>query len=168
MYRFFHVFGAATGGFEVQDAVVWSTRLDVSPETGRDMDHAQRQMRRLGDPGGGDVHEVFQTPGLFGIPDVPRNLAPQTIRGYEGRVRQVHVTAAQDDMGAGLRVPVRLRHDDDMQRLRAFLVEQLPLGQAGLDMPRHEGLFEIVPRDVVVRHLVAILALGNRSAYGPV
>src|SRR3989442_2976933 len=61
-------------------------------------------------------------------------------------------------MGAGLRVQVCLRNDDDIQRLREFLVEQLRLVQAGLDVPLHEGLFEIWLRDVVVMHLVAILA----------
>ena len=40
LYRFFHVFVAATVDFHVQDAGVWSTRMDVSPETVRDMDHA--------------------------------------------------------------------------------------------------------------------------------
>src|SRR5438876_2537663 len=47
--------------------------MDVSPETVRDIDHEQRQIRRIGDPGGGDVHEVFQAPVLFGIPEVQLN-----------------------------------------------------------------------------------------------
>ena len=33
--------------------------MDVSPETVCDIDYEQRQMRRIGHPGGGDVHEVF-------------------------------------------------------------------------------------------------------------
>ena len=82
--------------------------MDVSPETVRDIDHEQRQMRRIGDPCGGDVHEVFQAPVLFGIPEVQLNVAPQPIIVDEGRVRQVQITAEQDDMGVGLRVQVRL------------------------------------------------------------
>jgi hypothetical protein len=99
--------------------------MDVSPETVRDIDHEQRQIRRIGDPGGGDVHAVFQAPGLCGITEVQLNLAPPPIIVYEGRVRQGHVTAEQDDMGTGLCVQVRLRNDDDMQRLCACLVEPL-------------------------------------------
>src|SRR5207237_9398217 len=44
LYRLLHVFGAAPVGLQVQDAGVGSTRMDVSPETVRDMDHAQRQI----------------------------------------------------------------------------------------------------------------------------
>ncbi len=63
--------------------------MAVSPETVRNIDHEQRQIRRIGDPGGGDVHEVFQAPVLFGIPKVKLNLEPQPIIVDEGRVRQV-------------------------------------------------------------------------------
>ena len=86
-YRFLHVFGAATVGLYVEDAVVWSTRMDVSPETIRAIHHAQRPMRRIGDPGGSDVHEVFQAPVLFGIPQVQLDWAPQPILVHEWRVR---------------------------------------------------------------------------------
>jgi hypothetical protein len=47
-----------------------------------------------------------------------------------------------------------------MQRLRALLGEPLRLGQAGLDVPLQSGLFERLPRDVVIIDLAAILALG--------
>src|SRR5439155_6071207 len=153
-------------GLQVQDAGVWITRMDVSPETVRDIDHEQRQIRRIGDPGGGDVHEVFQAPVLFGIPEVQLNLEPSPIIVYEGRVRQVQVTAEQDDMGAGLGVQVRLRNDDDMQRLRAFLGEQLRLGEAGLDVPVHGGVVEIRLWEVVVINLAAIRATGTAPSRG--
>ena len=94
LYRFFHVLVAAAVSLHVEDARVWITRRDVSPETVRDIDHAQRHMRRLGDPGGGDVHAVFQAPGLFGLSKVQLNVAPQTILVHERRVRQGQVTAA--------------------------------------------------------------------------
>ena len=97
--------------------------MDVSPETVRDIDHEQRQIRRIGDPCGGDVHEVFQAPVLFGIPEVTRDLAPQALVVHEGRVRQFQVTAEQEDMGAGLGAQVRLRDDDDIQWLRELLME---------------------------------------------
>ncbi len=94
------------------------------------------------------------------------NLEPQPIIVYEGRVRQVQVTAEQDDMGTGLGVQVRLRNDDDIQRLRAFLVEQLRLVEAGLDVPVHGGVFEIRLWYVVVVNLAAILATGTSPSIG--
>ena len=51
-------------------------RMDVRLETVRDIDHEQGQIRRMGDPGGGDVHEVFHAPVLFGISKVKLNLKP--------------------------------------------------------------------------------------------
>ena len=81
------------------------------------------------------------------------DLAPQTIVVHEWRVCQVQVTAEQDDMGSGLGAQVRLREDDDIQRLCELLVEQLRLVHTGLDVPLHRGLFEGVPREVVVIHL---------------
>ena len=48
--------------------------MDVRPETIGHIDHEQRQIGRIGDPGGGDVHEVFQAPVLFGISKVKLNL----------------------------------------------------------------------------------------------
>ena len=135
--------------------------MDVSPETVRDIDHAPRQMRRLGDSWGGDVHAVFQAPVLCGIPEVPRHVAPPTIIVYEGRVRQVHGTAEPDAMGAGLRGPVRLRKDDDMQRRRACLVEQWRLVEAGRAVPVHGGVGELRLGSGVVIHLAAIRATGT-------
>jgi hypothetical protein len=102
-YRFLHVFVASTVGFQVQDAVGWVTRMDVSPEPIGHIDHEQRQMRRLRAPRRGDVHEVFQAPVLFGITEVQLDLEPQAIRVHEGRSGQCLVTAEQDDMGLGRR-----------------------------------------------------------------
>ena len=50
--------------------------MEVSPEAICHIDHEQRQIRRIGDPGRGDVHEVFQAPVLFSIPKVKLNLEP--------------------------------------------------------------------------------------------
>jgi hypothetical protein len=60
-------------------------------------------------------------------------------------------------MGAGLSVQVRLRDDDDIQRLCELLVEQLRLIEAGLDVALHGRLFELFYREVIVIHLVAVL-----------
>ena len=69
-------------------------------------------------------------------------------------------------MGAGLGAQVGLGDDDDIQRLRELLVEQLRLVQTGLDVPLHRGLFEVLPREVVVIHLAAILAMGAPPGIG--
>ena len=45
--------------------------MEASPETVRHIHHEQREMCRMGDPWRSDVHEVCQTPVLFGIPEVP-------------------------------------------------------------------------------------------------
>ena len=71
-------------------------------------------MRRIRDPRRGDVHEVFQAPVLFSIPEVKLNLEPQAIVVHEGRRGQRQVTAAQDDMGVGLRLHGGLDDDDDI------------------------------------------------------
>ena len=140
--------------------------MDVSPKTVSHMDHEQRQMRRIRDPDGGDVHEVFQAPVLFGIPEVKLDVEPSTIIVHEWRLRQVQVTAKQDDMGAGVGAQVGLGEDDDMQRLHELLMEHLHLVQAGLDVPLHGGLFEVWHWEVVVIHLVTILAPGTSPGIG--
>src|SRR5262245_49135895 len=114
--------------------------MDVSPETVRDIDHEQRQIRRIGDPGGGNVHEVFQAPVLFSISKVKLNLEPQPVIVDEGRVCQVYVTAEQHDMGAGLGAQVGLGDDDDIQRLWELFVEQLRLVDRGVDVCVRGGL----------------------------
>ena len=47
--------------------------MAVSPETVRDIAHEQRQIRRIGDPGGGGIQEVFQAPVLFSIAEEKLN-----------------------------------------------------------------------------------------------
>jgi len=74
--------------------------MDVSSQTVRDIDHAQRQMRRIRDPSGRDIHEVFEAPGLFGITEVKLDLEPQPIIVHEWRLRQLQITPKQNDMGA--------------------------------------------------------------------
>jgi hypothetical protein len=75
-YRLLYVCVVSTIGFQVQDAVVWGTLPYISPELRCHIDHERRQMCRIGDPYGGDIHEVFQTSVLFGIPEVTLELEP--------------------------------------------------------------------------------------------
>src|SRR5262249_13509960 len=91
---------------------------------------------------------------------------PQTVIVHEGSVRQGQVTAEQHNMGARLGVQVGLSDDDDIQRLRALLVEQLRLIDPGLDVPLHGGLCEVLPWEVLVIHFVAILAMGTAPRIG--
>ena len=53
--------------------------MAVSPETVGYIDHEQGQIRRIRDSRGGNIHEVFQAPILFGIPEVKLDLEPQAI-----------------------------------------------------------------------------------------
>src|SRR5215475_8893616 len=69
-------------------------------------------------------------------------------------------------MGTGLGAPVGLGEDDHIQGVRALFVKQWPLVEAGLDMPLHARLFEVVHREVVVSHLGAILAPGTSPSIG--
>jgi hypothetical protein len=94
------------------------------------------------------------------------DLEPQTLIVDEGRGRQGHVTAEQDDMGAGLGTQVRLHDDDDMQWLRELLMEHVHLVETGLYVPLYGGLLEVLRRDVVVIDLVAILAMGASPGRG--
>ncbi len=92
-YRLLHVFGDTTGGFHVQDAIIWDTLTDGKSDPMCDMEHEQRQGRRLGDPCWCNVHTVFQAPGLCGIPAVALALEPQARVVPAVRVGQCHGTA---------------------------------------------------------------------------
>src|SRR5215468_5573320 len=94
-------------------------------------------------------------------------LEPQAIIVDEECIRQVQVTAEQHDMGMGVGAQVGLGKDDDIQRPRALLVEQLRLVDTGLDRPRHRGLLKVLPWEVGVIHFVAILAMGTSASIGP-
>jgi hypothetical protein len=56
----------------------------------------------MGDPCGGDVHAVFQTPVLFGIPDVQLDLASQALVVHQLVRGEAQGTAQQDDMRSRL------------------------------------------------------------------
>ena len=140
--------------------------MEGSPETVRHIDHAQREIRRMRDPSGGEVHEVFQAPVLFGLQEVQLDLAPQAVIVHELCGGQCQVTAAQEDMGLGLGAQVGLGEEDDMPRLYALLVEQWGLGQAGLGMPLPSGLLQGLVRYGVSLHLLAILAPGAPAGLG--
>lgn len=133
--------------------------MDVSPETVRHMDHAQREMRCLGDACGGDVHEVFQAPGLFGIPNVTLALETQALVVPQRVVGALLVAAEQKNMPPGVGVQVHRDDDDDIQRVCECLVEHLRLVQTGLDVPLHRGLFAVWGRDIGVLHFAAIRAM---------
>ena len=64
----------------------------------------------------------------------------------------------------GLGAQVCLHDDDDIQRLRELLMEQLHLRDTGLHLPLDRGRFEVGHREVVVIDLVAILAMRPRPA----
>src|SRR5215475_9059716 len=94
------------------------------------------------------------------------DLEPQAIIVHEECRGEFQVTAEQDDMGSGLGAQVGLGEDDDIQRLCELFVEQLHLVHAGLDVPLHRGLFEVLRRQGVVSHLAAILATGTPPGIG--
>jgi hypothetical protein len=140
--------------------------MAISPETVGYIDHEQGQIRRIRDSRGSAVHEVFQAPVLFGVPKVKLDLEPQTVIVHEWCIRQGQVTAEQHDMGTGLGAQVGLGDADDIQGLRELLVEPLHLVQAGLAVPLHSRLFEVLHREAVVIHLGAILATGTSPRIG--
>jgi hypothetical protein len=78
-YRLRYVRVASTLGFQVQDAVIWGALPSVSAAWVRPIDHAQRQIGRLGAPAGGDIHEVFHAPVLGRIPTVTREVEPSPL-----------------------------------------------------------------------------------------
>jgi hypothetical protein len=100
---------------QVQDTVVGVARTHISLEMVGHMDHEPRQVRRMGDSRDGDVHEVFEPLGLFSVPAVTLDVAPQAMVVREGRVRQGQGTTQQDDMSPCVGVQVRLGGGDDMQ-----------------------------------------------------
>jgi hypothetical protein len=61
-------------------------------------------------------------------------------------------------MGAGLGAPIGLHDDHDIERLYDLFVEQVCLVNAGLDGPLHGGFFEILPWQIPIIDLAAILA----------
>jgi hypothetical protein len=69
-------------------------------------------------------------------------------------------------MGSRLGAQVRLHDDDDVQRLRELLMEQLHLVEAGLHVSLDSGGFEGRQREGMVRDLGTILALGTPSGVG--
>ena len=97
--------------------------MAVSPKTVGDIDHEQGQIRRIRDARGGDIHEVFQAPGLLSVSQVHLALAAQTIIVHKGCRREGQGTAAQHDMGTGFGAHVRRDAADDMQGVRELLVE---------------------------------------------
>jgi hypothetical protein len=105
------------------------------------------------------VHEVFQAPGLFGVPHVTLDLETQALVVPQRVVGDLLVAAEQDTMSPGVRLQVHLDDDDDIQRVCECLVEQWRLVQTGLDVPLHRGLFEVLGRDVGVLPLAAIRAM---------
>lgn len=94
------------------------------------------------------------------------DLEPQAIIVHKWCVGQVQITAKQDDMGASLGTQVGLRDDDDIQRVRELLMEQLYLIETGLQMPLDRRLLQVLHGEVVVSDLGAILATGTSSGIG--
>ena len=139
LYRFLHVLVAAPVGLQVQDTVGGIMRRDISPETVRDVDHAQRQIRGMGDACGGDGPAVFEAPILLRIAAGKLALDSQALGVHKKRRFQVAITPAQNDMGAGLGVQVGLGDNDDMHWMRPCLVQALPLLYTGLRLPLHSG-----------------------------
>jgi hypothetical protein len=146
-YRLRYVRVASTLGFQVQDAVIWGALPSVSAAWVRPIAHAQRQIGRLGAPAGGDIHEVFHAPVLGRIPAVTREVEPSPLGVHEWRVGQVQITAAQQDMNAGLGLAVGGGDDDPRQRVRQLLGKPCHLVPPGLDVSRPGGLLEEWGRD---------------------
>lgn len=93
-------------------------------------------------------------------------MEPSPIVVDEWCIGQFQVTAEPDDMSAGLGLEGYVGDDDYMQRSRTLLVEQFRLVPPGLDVPLYGGLFAELARDIVVIHLVTMLALGAPSGIG--
>jgi hypothetical protein len=138
--------------------------MDSGPKTGRDIDHAQRPVRRLGAACGRDVPEVFAAPVRWSIAEIPLDVEAPALVVHKQPTGQGPVTAPQDDRGVGLGAPVGLGDQDAMEGRRALFVEEWPLRQPGLPRPLHGGRGEGVRRQGVVIHLAALWAPGTSPA----
>lgn len=112
------------------------------------------------------MHKVVQTPGRWGSPAVPRAGETASIVVHAWQGGQLPSPAAPDDRGVGLGAAGRGDQDDPLPRWRARLLEPWRLGDAGLEGPRHGGLWQGWPRAVVRIDLAARLARGPRSSLG--
>ena len=156
--RLLHVCGASPVSFSVQAPVVGVMLTPVRLETGRPLDHEPRQVGRMGDASGGHGHDVFQTPGRFGVTDVARELEAPAVVVPPRVVGELQVTAEPDDRGRGWRVPMRLDEDDHVPRWCERLVPQWGLVDAGLEVMLHGRGVERRLRHAAVIQLTAILA----------
>jgi hypothetical protein len=94
------------------------------------------------------------------------DLKPQTVIVHKWRVGEFQVTAEQEDMGVGLCAQVGLDDDDDMQRLRELLVQQVRLVYARLDLSFYGCLLEVLRWHVGIIHLATVLATRPPSGIG--
>jgi hypothetical protein len=84
--------------------------MDIRAESIRHIDHEQRQIGRVGDPGRGDVHKVLQAPILFGIAEVKLNGMITNDKFCCTRWRQLRLS--------WWRRPLRLRQESDHERIK--------------------------------------------------
>jgi hypothetical protein len=165
--RVLAVFVATTVGCQGEDAVEWSARMAVSPERGGDRDPAPGQLCPLRDACRGDRHAVCHAPVLCRVPDVHRDVAPQTVIVSERCVCQGDVTAAQHDRRTGLGAHRGRGEADDSPGGRERLVAPWPLGPTGLAVSLPGRLLEGRPREGVVSHRGARRATGTAPRRGP-
>ncbi len=79
MKRFGHVTAGSIVKFEVKDTELRLLLAIGRQQRRRQVDHEEGQVDGIGHRGRGHIHEVFQTPRLFGITEIELNLKAQTV-----------------------------------------------------------------------------------------
>jgi len=122
----------------------------------RYIDHEQRQVECIGERDFLDVHEIFQPPMLFGIPEIKLDLEAQAVVIDELVKGKLTVTAEQVHVGEGTRLQVDLGDDNHIEWLRKSLVQHLRLINVGLNIFVNGSFHEIFGWHVAIVDLGAV------------
>jgi hypothetical protein len=64
---------------QIQGTEIGIVMLVIAHEHLRYIDHKQREVNGIGHGSLGDIHEIFQTPELFGVPEIGLDLESQAV-----------------------------------------------------------------------------------------
>lgn len=156
-YCLLEVFCSPEVGFQVQYAAFRKGLTKIAQQHLGKVEHEQRQVEGIGQRDFFDVHEIFQAPILFGIPEIELDLKAQTVKVDDLGIGKFQVTGEQVDIGQGTRIEIGFGDDDYVERLGEIRMQHHGLIDAGLEVALHTLLNQILLRDMPVVDFLAIL-----------
>lgn len=132
-----------------------------------EIDHEEREIGSIGDSVFFHIHEIFETPELFGVSEIELDLEAQAVELDDLVISLFQIRGEQNDMRLGGCLEISFDDKHHIQREVELLVDELALIHLCVQVLFRGGFFQVLVRQGVHIDIVSLVRFGAMLLCSP-